>query len=358
MDAFSGPGTNFTSIATAVATVPSGSVLIVRQGSYLPFVISGKSLKILGDPGVTVHPPSATPPSITIAGLTAAQSVVLKGLGIKQGYPTGSTGVVLSNCQGPILIENLQTLSGARGSIQATSCEQLLIRDHQLPDGWMPCRLINCNTVLENCRFGAGAILPGFIAGSGVTQQGGTLQVADCTIAGGVDLLGGLAHAIEMQGGDLRVLGATNLQPGFSAGTSFSIGGTGTVRLAPTAVLAAAAFAAGVTATTMGMPKLVTTFATPLAQARLDGQPGQLGAICLALPGPRVVVPGIQDAIWLDGATFVPLSVGVMAPGSPIVANMTWSSGPVPAVRAVWQAVSLDPALGLQISNPSLRILP
>src|SRR5437762_9224013 len=34
VDAANGPGTNFTEIATAVAAVPDGAVLMVRAGSY------------------------------------------------------------------------------------------------------------------------------------------------------------------------------------------------------------------------------------------------------------------------------------------------------------------------------------
>jgi hypothetical protein len=69
-----------------------------------------------------------------------------------------------------------------------------------------------------------------------------------------------------------------------------------------------------------------------------------------------VSLPGL-DAIWLDGATFTPLAVGVLGT-SPLAVQMPWTSGPVPAVRAVFQALTYDPVAGFAISNPSLLILP
>jgi hypothetical protein len=40
--------------------VPDGAVLLVRPGNYLSFTIAGKSLRILGEPGVVVHPAGFT----------------------------------------------------------------------------------------------------------------------------------------------------------------------------------------------------------------------------------------------------------------------------------------------------------
>jgi hypothetical protein len=91
---------------------------------------------------------------------------------------------------------------------------------------------------------------------------------------------------------------------------------------------------------------------------QFDGEPGQLGAIALALPGPRIVVPGIDGAIWLDGATFTPVTLGIFAAGAPITATMPWAGAAVPAVRAVWQGIAFDPVAGLSVSNPSFVILP
>jgi len=47
VDAANGPGTNFTDIATAAATVPDGAVLEVRAGNYGSFAITSKGLTVL-----------------------------------------------------------------------------------------------------------------------------------------------------------------------------------------------------------------------------------------------------------------------------------------------------------------------
>lgn len=48
VDASNGPGTDYTSLATATAAAPSGSTLRIRAGSYAGFVIDAKSLALSG----------------------------------------------------------------------------------------------------------------------------------------------------------------------------------------------------------------------------------------------------------------------------------------------------------------------
>ena len=78
VDVANGPGTNFTQIAAAVAYAPDGAVLQVRPGHYASFAITGKSLTIVGGPGVTFGEMFSG--SITIASLAQGQRVVLHGL--------------------------------------------------------------------------------------------------------------------------------------------------------------------------------------------------------------------------------------------------------------------------------------
>ena len=49
VDVNNGPGTNFTTLQTAITTVPAGSTLLVRAGNYFESLdIDGKSLSRLG----------------------------------------------------------------------------------------------------------------------------------------------------------------------------------------------------------------------------------------------------------------------------------------------------------------------
>ena len=98
--------------------------------------------------------------------------------------------------------------------------------------------------------------------------------------------------------------------------------------------------------------------ATPVSSTKcLTGHTlGAAGAIAIALPGPRWLVPGATDALWLDGGSMAFLAFGVLGP-TPLTRTLPWSGGFVAGTRTVWQGASLD-ATGLQISNPSVLILP
>ena len=111
-------------------------------------------------------------------------------------------------------------------------------------------------------------------------------------------------------------------------------------------------------ATIKAMPTMLATVGGGEVTALLFGPPGELGVVAVALVGPRVVIPGIDDALWLDGGSTFLLSFGVFTSGLPVVAQLPWSGGPVPGVRAVWQGASLDANGALQFSNPALTILP
>ena len=348
VDVNSGPGTSFTSIAAAVAAAPEGAVLVVRQGSYDKFVISNKSLKVLADPGVSVFAANLQQPTITVVSLQAGKSVVLRGLDVRPPYPGHSPQVTVNGCAGSVLLDRIQI---EYGRLQATSCNQLLVRDAAPGNGPLTGQLTNCTTVLERCTF-----FPGLV-GTAVTVTGGTLQIIDSTVTSGVVYppYALVANAVEMQGGDLRLLGNTTLSS-IAVSTSFTVGGSGTVRYDNSVVVAAPMFAPTITATALEMPTMTTSFAGGQATASVTGAPGNLVAAAVGLPGPLLQLPGL-DAIWLDLATFTPLGLGVLGT-SPFSAHLSWASGPVPGVRAVFQALTFDPTTGFAISNPSLLILP
>src|SRR5262245_50640672 len=48
VDASNGPGTSFTNLPPAVAAAASGDTILVRDGSYSAFTVSGKALTIRG----------------------------------------------------------------------------------------------------------------------------------------------------------------------------------------------------------------------------------------------------------------------------------------------------------------------
>ncbi|MCI0589225.1 MAG: hypothetical protein L0323_20615 [Planctomycetes bacterium] len=77
-----GPGVNFTDIPPAIAAAADGDILIVRAGTYSPFALVGKGLRILGEgPGATVvqSPPGATVTS-SVASLPATSPAWIEGM--------------------------------------------------------------------------------------------------------------------------------------------------------------------------------------------------------------------------------------------------------------------------------------
>jgi hypothetical protein len=346
----SGAG-DYTSIVSAIAAVPSGSTLRVRAGSYAPFTIAGKSLKVLCDAGAEAFHPFGG--GFGVTGLGPGQSVVVQGLRLRANWAF-PLNVSCTSCQGSVLLDGLIPSSPDHARIQATDCAQLLIRGLSPATAWRLCTLTNCNTVLESLGLAAGWVTAPLV------QIGGTLQVVRCSVAGGAPYMSQPGGAIHLsQGASLRLLAGTSL---LCLGGS-CVQGAGTARYDPTVSFASPPnsnppFDPTVVATAEPMPALTTSYANGIASASLTGVPGHLGVVGVALPGPLLLVPGIDDAVWVDAAGFIPVAFGVVGTGAPVTAQLPWSGGPTPAVRAVWQALTFAPAGTLHLSNPSFTLLP
>ncbi len=96
VDVNNGPGTNFTDLPTAAATVPDGATLVVRAGHYQPFTVWGMGLKVTGVAGVSLS--CTLGASLVIAGTQPAQTTLLRNLEI-------CTPIRLDNCLGAIVID-------------------------------------------------------------------------------------------------------------------------------------------------------------------------------------------------------------------------------------------------------------
>jgi hypothetical protein len=349
VDVNGGPGTNFTSIAAATAAAPSGAVLSIRAGNYPQFTIIGKSLTLLADPGVVVFSTAVGGTGIGISGLASGQTVVLKDLQVSQGFPTDSARIQCTNCQGPILFDSVRMASNANGlQFTVSNCDRLVVRHMDLGSGLQLLTVNNCNTVLEGCAFG------GFTSGSAIVQQGGTLDLVDTATLGGLPF-GVASSPIVVNGGELRLLGISSV---FALGPIFLIGGTtGSVSIDPAVTLTGNGFAPGLTVVTKATSSLTTTFTGTHAEATLNAPSGWFGAIAISLPGPRVQLVGMDDAVWLDGGALQFLASGLTGPGTPVVASVPWTLGLLAGYPSMWQGVTFDPVDGLQVSNPSLLVL-
>ncbi|MCI0588067.1 MAG: hypothetical protein L0323_14640 [Planctomycetes bacterium] len=91
-----GPGVDFTDIPPAIAAAADGDILLVKAGTYAPFTLSGKGLRILGDgPQVTKvggNPPSPPVGTAVISNVPSSSFVYIEGLHFRA---TGFFGINL-----------------------------------------------------------------------------------------------------------------------------------------------------------------------------------------------------------------------------------------------------------------------
>jgi hypothetical protein len=157
VDASNGAGTNFTDLPPAAAAVPDGATLRVRTGSYTPFALTGKGLRVIAEGAVQV---TAAPGDIDIRATSAAQTVILRGLVLPYG------AVRITDCQGPVVLEQCSA-ANPRFSSGAPHVEALRSGNVQIHE----CRLPPLTPFLGAPR-------------TGVTASDSTLQISWSEIGG------------------------------------------------------------------------------------------------------------------------------------------------------------------------------
>lgn len=356
VDAANGPGAQFTSLAAAIPAVPDGSTLIVRTGAYDGnLTIVGKGLTILGQPGARFS--SSTNSILTVQGLGATQTVVIRGFTADLPLVFGTFGLLCQQNQGLVVLEAIVPNNNLYGSLLlgVDSCAAVLVRDSIFRGS---VALTDSVVTFERCtmRSGAGT-------GNHFAQVRGAVQLVDSTVAGPYASTAITGAACTLTQGDLRVLGTSRLEGGFSGiGTAgYAIAGTGTVRLSPQTVLTGhtPAIESTVNATTLAMPT-TSVLSAPIGApvtASLLGPVGGIGALAVGFPGPATFAPGLADPFcWAPGSV-VTVAVGATGPSTPLAYTAVLPAPPAwTGLALVWQGVSLDPAGGLQASNPGVSI--
>jgi hypothetical protein len=104
-------GGSYTQIQAAVDAAVDGDTVLVESGSYLSFVVSAKSVSIVGDTGSDVHVVGA----IRVRDLAAGQTLVLENL--KAAGAAGDSisvyGLYLKSNLGHIRVEACDFVGGA-----------------------------------------------------------------------------------------------------------------------------------------------------------------------------------------------------------------------------------------------------
>lgn len=344
VDANNGPGTSFTSIQTAVTTVASGSVLLVRPGIYTAFTIANKGITVLADPGAAVALGGWYPATITIGPTQPGQTVVLSDLQVQALLHSPQPLFVdVQNCAGPVFIEGLR--SPGTLSMSVTNCAAFALRGTgATPSAYALPRLTlaNTNAMIEDSLW---YVDPWGFASAPITQQGGSLQLVDSAVHQGT-----AAPAIALAGGELRLLRGTSI-----VGGTFAVDGTGSVRV-DTGVAVTSPFATALAVASTPMPSVDVAASGTAAQVQLRAPANWFAGLAVALPGQAVLVPGFADAIWLDPATLVWIGAGIVPATQSLALSIALP--PVPQAFAVaWQGYTWDPANGILISNPSPSVI-
>lgn len=353
VDEANGPGAHFTDLPTAAFSVPDGSVLLVRPGLYESPILNARSLTLFGEPGARLLP--AVTGGLSISSIAPHQSIVVRGFTFAATIGIGAYEVRCQQCAGAVVLEQLDGPAGILSSVNATSCDRLLVRNSEFST---TCRLLDCHTVLENCTIAP--IGPAGATALRVTR--GTTQVVGGTLHGVTGYLNQGGPAVDSNNAALRVLGAATLAGGAGLPQGFAVAGTGTVRVDPGVAVSGAnpPFAAGVMATVLPQALVVATdpvLGNPVT-AELRGPIGDLGALAVGLPGLSHPVAGIADRLFWNAATTVTQAIGTIQAGAPIAAAVAVPNQPtLLGLQLVWHGVAFSPANGLQVSPPAWYVV-
>ncbi|MEM7310509.1 MAG: hypothetical protein AAF682_27790 [Planctomycetota bacterium] len=169
-----GAGVDFTDLPAAVDAAQSGDTILVQDGEYSAFAISGKGLNVIADTG---QAPSIGG-GVAVQGLAADQVVLLRGLEVANVPGAGGgEGLDLRINQGAVWLEDC-TFTGADGFNDGSFSLEVAA-------GKTGANVEQCaDVVFTRCTLtgGKGAdILQFFADSSGVGGRG--LSVADSTVA-------------------------------------------------------------------------------------------------------------------------------------------------------------------------------
>ncbi|MFK7739972.1 MAG: hypothetical protein AB8H80_06575 [Planctomycetota bacterium] len=342
VDAASGPGTSFTSLAVATSTAPDGATLLVRPGIYTDFLIDQKSLTIVADLGTTIDGPTAT---CRIANLLASQQVVVRGLDLTSQF--ASVAMFLTDNAGRIIIDTCKAVHTAQthpaGNFTIQNCRDVRLTNVQIqPAGGAALRCIDSHVRVASCDFRTST-------DDALYAENCYVECAAASVEGGASLNN--TAPIGLVGSQLRLLKSCSLT---TASQGVLIRGTGSARIDPSLVASyggSTPYGPGVAVANAVMPGL-TAATGPLgatADAEMSGPPTAFGAIFLALPGPLLSIPSITNDVAFALGTEVALVSGALT--TPLAASYTVPINPgIIGLTVTWQGVALD-ANGLRLSN-------
>jgi hypothetical protein len=315
VDASNGPGTNFTDLPAAVAAAANGDTLMVRNGVYRPFQVSGKALTIRG----------------VAAGVVIVRHNTGQSLTVIDAVPPGAVFAVYGVSFVPV--------SGARGttpSLSITGTTSVVALSHVVvtgndggtsTSGAVGLSIDGASVYASASTFRGGSQNGPGSAGTGAVLSGGTLVAVDCSMIGGT-LQTGFDVFLTAAGSGLRSAGfaslySCTLTAGSATGRT-TFGGSalavgGYARVAGTSVLTAG------TGTIPGYAILASAGSSAVVNGNVtlvpvSGQPATSGQVTLGGPSlPRVDVISFSLNGEADPALPMTVAVDGLVPLAPIL---------------------------------------
>lgn len=354
VDLANGPGTDFTSLVTAVNAAVSGDVLLVRAGEYPESLVLGsKSLTVTAEVGATVRVHG-----ISVSGLPSGETIVVRGFDARDNVVPG---ISCTNSAGSIWLEECGVLAfptffGPAGGATVTDCESVVLSGCTITG---PQRIGMSNDTFLSTRsrvFLYDSLVEGgsfdrFDGWTGMIVTDGTVFLAGSTVRGGAGQDGVFT---ECHGGDggvgVRLLGtapSVHAQDSQVAGGNFGTGTCGDGVFGQGVVVDAGLFH---TSSTLARP-----FST-VSPARDDesfsgtyrGRPGDRVWLMYSLEPSAGTTAGVIDGRLLLRAPRFRLFRGEIGAGDILVDSVPLNDiGPgVEALRVFAQPLHLNSSVG------------
>jgi hypothetical protein len=359
VDVHNGPGTNFTSLQTAIISAAAGDRLLVRGGNYQPALVD-RPLSIVGDgnvvivgsggysPGFLVLPiPEAT--TLAITGITfAATALTHESLRINAGAGT----VILDRVHSTLLT----TLSYS---------EDVRITRSQFDQGFQP---FQSSAAMDRCVVGP---LERTFSNSGRASLIATsshLVLNRCQVRGADayavnGFLFPATAAIDLSASTMVLCddGSGSIAAG-TGGSTPAVLGSGVLEIDPHAVLVptgSAPAVSGVVAVTRIRPSLSVDAGSPggIVEVDLFGPAGDGYLEAIGLATAPWIDPVLQDRLWLQPTLL--WDIGTFGASSRAHQQIPLPNSQVLiGVSFTWQAVSFGATSGLALSNPVSYVHP
>jgi hypothetical protein len=360
------PGTHFIDLATAAATVPSGSVLNVWPGNYGSFTIDAKAMVV----NVSFQASIAADAQgrwCTIRNTAASQTVTIVVT------PLATSGVPrVTSCAGPVVIQGHDYAPAPLASSPFQVFEVLDSNQVVLRNGTVGAHMHvqNSTVIAESCSLSGRSNYGTTPATTAVELIGSALQLVESSAYGGqgVGSFGPPppgAPALQLTNSSVRVCGTaartiSGGNPGLFSANREPFAGTGSVRIDPAIAIVGEPSAATVAIVSQPMSwltSLTTPYGYPMRATRFSNV-NALYAVALSWPAAAASLPGIADPLCIDPNVFHIAAVGAGAtPGGVLVQVPVPNHVAFVYTRLVWQSLDL-PAVGpWQLTAPSHTII-